>query len=84
MLEILITNKEYTVVQNIPNRVIFSKTGDTSSKTGGQYLDEYMKSRGFYILPEEQLGAMLVYSNGTEKENILFSTNMYYSKWEWQ
>ncbi len=32
MLEILFTDKEYTVVQNIPNRVIFSKTRDTSGK----------------------------------------------------
>lgn len=84
MLEILFTDKEYTVVQNIPNRVIFSKTGDTSNKTGRQYLDEYMDSRSFNFMPEEQLGAMLIYSNGTKKEHILFSTNKYYSKWEWQ
>lgn len=83
MLEILFTDKEYTVVQNIPNRVIFSKTGDTSDKTSGQYLDEYMESRGFYFVPEEQMGGMLVYSNGIEKEHILFSANKYYSKWEW-
>lgn len=84
MLEILFTDKEYTIVQNTPNRVVFSKTGDTSDKTAGQYLDEYMKSRNFSFIPEEQMGAMLVYSNGTEKEHILFSTNKYYSKWEWQ
>jgi len=84
MLQILFTDKEYTVVQNIPNRVIFSKTGDTSDKTSGQYLDEYMESRGFYFVPEEQLGGILVYSNSTEKEHISFSTNKYYSKWIWQ
>ena len=84
MLEILFTDKEYTVVQNNPNRVAFSKIADTSNKSGGQYLDEHMQSRGFYFAPEEQMGGMLVYSNGIEKEYILFSTNKYYSKWEWQ
>ena len=84
MLEILFTNKEYTIVQNNPNRVAFSKTADTSNKSTRQYLDEYMKSRGFYFVPEEQMGAMLVYSNGNEKEHVVFSTNKYYSKWKWQ
>ena len=84
MLEILFTNKEYTIVQNIPKKVAFSKTADTSNKSGGQYLDEYMESRGFHSVPEEQMGAMLVYSNGNEKEHVVFSTNKYYSKWEWQ
>lgn len=84
MLKILFTNKEYIIVQNSPNRVAFSKTSDTSNKSGQQYLDEYMESRGFYFVPEEQMGAVLVYSNGNEKEHISFSTNQYYSKWEWQ
>lgn len=83
MLEILFTDKKYTVVQNVPNRVAFSKTADTSNKSGGQYLDEYMESRGFKLVPEEQMGAILVYSNGIEKEQVSFSTNKYYSKWEW-
>ncbi|MCI9286440.1 MAG: hypothetical protein HFJ57_00355 [Clostridia bacterium] len=84
MLEILFTDTKYTIVQNIPNRVVFSKTADTSNKSSGQYLDEYMESRGFHFVPEEQMGGMLVYSNGSKKEYILFSNNKYYSKWEWQ
>ena len=40
MLKILFTNKEYIIVQNSPNRVAFSKTSDTSNKSGQQYLDE--------------------------------------------
>lgn len=84
MLEILFTDKEYTIVQNKPNRVAFSKTADTSNKSGGQFLNEYMENRGFYFVPEEQMGGMLVYSNGSEKEYILYSTNKYYSKWKWQ
>lgn len=84
MLEILFTDREYTIVQNTPNRVVFSKTADTSNKSSGKFLDEYMESRGFYFVPEEQMGGILVYSNGGEKEYISFSTNKYYSKWEWQ
>ncbi len=84
ILEILFTDTKYTIVQNIPNRVVFSKTADTSNKSSGQYLDEYMESRGFHFVPEEQMGGMLVYSNGSKKEYILFSNNKYYSKWEWQ
>ena len=84
MLEILFTDKEYTIVQNTPNRVVFSKTADTSNKSSGKFLDEYMESRGFYFVPEEQMGGILVYSNGSEKEYISFSINKYYSKWEWQ
>lgn len=84
MLEILFTNKEYTVVQNFPNRVVFSKTSDTSSKGAKEYLDEYMRNRGFEFVPEKQLGALLVYSNGNEEERIMFSANKYYSKWKWE
>ena len=85
MLEILFTDKEYTIVQNNPYRVAFSKSSETSNKGGGQYLlDEYMESRGFYAVPEERMGAILVYSNGSEKENVVFSINKYYSKWKWQ
>lgn len=84
MLEILFTDKEYTIIQNSPNKVVLSKTSDTSNKSGGQFLDEYMENRGFYFVPEEQIGGILVYSNGSEKEYISFSTNKYYSKWEWQ
>ena len=83
MIEILFTDKNYTVVQNFPYRVVFSKTSETSSKSGGQYMDEYMASRGFYIIPEEQMGAQTFYSNGIENEIISFTSNRYYSKWVW-
>ena len=84
MVEILFTDKEYTIIQSYPYRVIFSKTSDTSNKSAEQYLDGYMESRGFHSVPEEQIGTMLVYSNGNKKECVVFSTNKYYSKWEWQ
>lgn len=83
MLEILFTDKSYTIVQNIPNKVGFSKTLDTSSKSSRQYLDEYMENRGFYLEPEKGLGGLQVYSNGSEEECIVVSGNKYYSKWQW-
>ena len=82
MLEILFTNREYTIVQNYPSRVVFCKTSAWSNKTSIQYLDEYMKNRDFIL--EEQVGGILIYSNGSEKEYISFSENKYFSKWEWE
>lgn len=76
MLEILFTDKRYTIVQNIPNKVGFSKSDK-------QYLDEYMESRGFRLEPEKGLGGMKVYSNGSEEEYIVVYGNKYYSKWHW-
>lgn len=84
ILEILYTNKEYTIVQDFPKKVAFSKTGDTSGKNAIEYLDEYMNSRGFHSMPEKQMGAELVYSNGEKEEYIYFLVNKYYSKWEWR
>lgn len=84
MLKILFTDKEYTIVQNYPNKVIFSKGSDISNKDSENLLNEYMESRGFHFVPEEQKGAVLVYSNGNEKEHIVISTNKNYSKWEWK
>ena len=84
MLEILFTDKEYVIVQNYPYRVGFGTSSDTANKSGKTCLDEYMESRGFHFLPEEQMGASLVYSNGNEKEYIYFTENKYYSKWIWE
>lgn len=84
MLEILFTDKEYTVVQNFPKRVIFSKTLDTYQISPKELLDSYMENRGFKEIKEERMGGILVYSNGIEKEYIGFSSNRYYSKWNWE
>lgn len=82
MLEILYTDKEYTIVQNYPTGVVFCKTSASSNKTSIQYLDKYMKNRNFIL--EEQVGGILIFSNGSEKEYISFSENRYFSKWEWE
>lgn len=79
MLEILFTNKQYTVVQRYPNRVIFSKENDSNER-----LNEYMKDRGFDQVPEKRMGSILVYSNGTVEEVVLCYGGAYYSRWEWR
>ncbi len=74
-LEIMFTDKEYTVIQNHPTKVIFSKNN-------AHLLDEYMSSRG-YIL-EEQYGGLLIYSNNIQKEYIFFSMHQAFSQWVWK
>lgn len=36
-------------------------------------LDRYMKERGFEEIKEEQMGSMLVYSDGVNKEYITYN-----------
>ncbi len=74
MLQILFTDKEYTIVQKFPHKVILSKPSAS--------LEEYMKNKGFELY--DQMGPLLFYSNGTKKEKVDFSTNAYYSKWIWK
>ena len=82
MLEILFTNKEYTTVQNYPNKVIFCEESGEKSRSTRQYLDEYMKNRGFAL--EEQLWSFFIYTNGSEKEYISYSVNRWFSTLEWE
>lgn len=79
MIKILTTDTRYTVVQEYPQKVIFAK-GDNAKNI----LDNYMEEKGFEEIKEKQMGAMYYYSNGNEEEKIQFSSNAYYSKWEWQ
>lgn len=79
MAEILFTNKSYTIVQHFPKKVGFSK-----SLSYKDFLDEYMKKRGYQELKDQQMGATLVYSNGSKIEKIDVYVNAYYSKWIWK
>lgn len=69
MLQILFTDKEYTVVQRIPYKVVLAKPGD---------FDKYINKQGFYEIKEEQMGAEHIYSNGKKKERVYTRTNAYY------
>ena len=74
--QITILDKEYVEIQRSP-RVVLAQPSE-------EILINYMESRGFTEIEEEQLGAIHVFSNGEEKEWIWYSVNGYYSKWRWQ
>ncbi len=74
MLQILFTDKEYTVVQRIPYKVVLAKPNS---------FEKYMNKQGFYEIKEEQMGAEFVYSNGNKKERVYRRTNAYYEIGVW-
>ena len=74
MLQILFTNKDYTVVQKLPNKVVFAKTGK---------FDKYIESINYYEVKEKQIGANHIYSNGNETERVYYRINRYYSIGIW-
>lgn len=80
VIEISITDKEYTTIQNKPWKVIVSK-----ATNGDRYaqliLDEYMLERGYTTV--DRMGSVITYSNGIDTEKVYFSVNKYYSVWEW-
>ncbi len=79
MLEILFTDKEYTVVQEFPYRVVFSKVN-----TSWELFEEYMNKRGFEYVPGSNMASTYTYTNGTVQEVISLSMNGYYAKWIWR
>ena len=84
MLEILFTDKEYTVVQEFPYRVVFSKANTESGNTSGELFEEYMNKRGFEYVPGSNMASTYTYTNGTVQEVISISMNGYYAKWIWR
>ena len=73
--QIAVLDKDYVEISESPKVVLAQPNADI--------LTDYMESRGFTEI--EQMGAMLTYSNGDNKEEmILFSMNRYCSKWVWQ
>ncbi len=74
MLQILFTDKEYTVVQKNPYKVVLSKPG---------MFEKYMSNLGFYEIKEKQMGADHVYSNGNDEQRVYRRTNRYYSIGIW-
>ena len=43
-----------------------------------------MESRGFAEIEEERLGSLRVFTNGEEKEWVMYSQNGFFAKWTWQ
>lgn len=82
LIKVIIGGDKYVVVQQEPHRVIFSK-GD-SILNSKELLDIYMQDRGFHEVAREQMGSEHVYTNGSQKERILYTVNDRYSEWEWE
>lgn len=74
--QIAVLDREYAEIQAAPKVVIAQPRDDV--------LTDYMASRGFTELEEEQLGAIRVFTNGEDMECVWYSINRYYSKWCWQ
>lgn len=74
--QIAVLDREYAEIQAAPKVII--------AQPNGEIFTDYMQSRGFTELEEEQLGAIRVFTNGEDKEWVWYSINRYYSKWCWQ
>ena len=74
-IQIAVFDREYVEIQKSP-KVMLAQPRYT-------LLIEYMESRGFTEIQEEQMGAIRVFANGDEKEWIRYSQNAWFSKWYW-
>ncbi len=74
--QIAVLDREYAEIQAAPKVII--------AQPNGEIFTDYMQSRGFTELEEEQLGAIRVFTNGEDMECVWYSINRYYSKWCWQ
>ena len=89
-IQITVAGKDYVEIQHAPQVILAQPSNalfieiclDTKNKVD-QFI-EYMESRGFTENAEENLGGLRVFTNGEEKEWILYSQNAYFSKWTWQ
>lgn len=75
-IQITVTDKDYIEIQRSP-KVILAQPSDA-------LFVEYMESRGFTEIEEERLGGLRVFTNGEEKEAIMYSQNAYFAKWSWE
>ena len=74
--QISVLDKEYVEIQASPKVVL--------AQPNSEVFIDYMESRGFIEIEEEQMGAIRVFTNGEEKEWVWYSINGNYSKWRWQ
>lgn len=75
-IQITVADKDYVEIQRSP-KVILAQPSDA-------LFLEYMESRGFTEIEEERLGGLRVFTNGEEKEAIMYSQNAYFAKWSWE
>lgn len=81
LFQIIYTQKEYIEIQKSP-KVIIAKSDSTSYDKFIQFMD----TRGYTLLEDEQEGAMNTFKNKEtdDKEHVIFSVNKYYALWVWK
>ena len=74
--QVTVLDKDYVEISEEPKVML--------AQPNMNILINYMKSRGFTEVEDEQMGAMLVFTNGEQKEWVHYSVNKYCSKWYWE
>jgi len=75
LIQVVFMEKDYVVIQRSP-KVIVAKPNTS--------LSEYMKSLGFVEDKESRMGSLHRFYNEDSVQYVMYSTNMYFSKWIWQ
>lgn len=70
------TNAQAVTIQEEPQIII--------ADPDASLLDRHMEALGYVRVEDKQMGALCVFSNGTDEQHIMYSQNKYYSLWEWQ
>lgn len=70
------TDAQAVVIQEDPQIMI--------AEPDMELLDRHMDALGYERVDEKQLGGLIVFSNGTDEQRIMYSQNKYYSLWKWQ
>lgn len=76
VLRVMNTDAQAVTIQESPQIII--------ADPDAELLDRHMETLGYERVDEKQLGALIVFSNGTEEQHIMYSQNKYYSLWKWQ
>lgn len=73
--QISVLDKEYVEIQASPKVVL--------AQPNGEIFIDYMESRGFTEIEDEQMGAKRVFTNGESEEWVWYFINENYAKWIW-
>lgn len=76
VLRVMNTDAQAATIQESPQIMI--------AEPDAELLDRHMEALGYERVDEKQLGALIVFSNGTDEQRIMYSQNKYYSLWKWQ
>lgn len=76
VLRVMNTDAQAVTIQESPQIMI--------AEPDAELLDRHMEALGYERVDEKQLGALCVFSNGSDEQHIMYSQNKYYSLWKWQ